>query len=130
MSVNKVIILGRLGQDPELKQAGSSHLCKLNVATSESWTDKQGQRQEKTEWHSVQVWGKVAELCSKYLAKGHQVYVEGKLETRSFEKDGQKRYVTEIKASSVQFIESKNKSESFDFDQSEPKFSDDSSIPF
>jgi single-strand DNA-binding protein len=106
MSVNKVILLGRLGQDPELKYAAAgSPVCNFSMATSESWTDKQGQKQEKTEWHRIVVWGKLAELCNQYLSKGRQAFVEGRLQTRSWEdKDGTKRYTTEILANSVQFI--------------------------
>lgn len=106
MSVNKVIILGRLGQDPELKYtAGGSAVCNFSLATNESWTDRNGQKQEKTEWHRVVVWGKLAELCNQYLSKGRQAYIEGKLATRSWEdQQGQKRYTTEINAATVQFI--------------------------
>ena len=107
MSVNKVILLGRLGQDPELKYtpAGMA-VCNFSVATSESWSDKtSGQKQEKTEWHRIVVWGKLAELCGQYLAKGRQAYIEGSLQTRSWDaKDGQKKYTTEIVARTVQFI--------------------------
>ena len=105
--INKVIIVGRLGADPEMKQIGSgSTVTRLNVATSESWTDKQsGQKQEKTEWHRITVWGKLAEICGKHLSKGRQVYVEGRLQTRSWEdQQGQKRYATEIVANTVQFL--------------------------
>lgn len=106
MSVNKVILLGRLGQDPELKYTpGGAAVCNFSLATTESWTDKQGQKQEKTEWHRVVVWGKLAELCNQYLAKGRQAFLEGRLQTRSWDdKDGNKRYTTEIMASTVQFI--------------------------
>ena len=106
MSVNKVILLGRLGQDPELKYTpGGSPVCNFSLATTESWTDKQGAKQEKTEWHRVVVWGKLAELCNQYLAKGRQAFLEGRLQTRSWDdKDGNKRYTTEILASTVQFI--------------------------
>lgn len=107
MSVNKVIILGRLGQDPELKYTPSgAAVCNFSLATSETWNDKNsGQKQEKTEWHRVVVWGKLAELCNQYLAKGRQAFVEGKLQTRSWDdKNGQKRYTTEISATTVQFI--------------------------
>lgn len=106
MSVNKVILLGRLGQDPELKYTpGGSAVCNFSLATTEAWTDKQGQKQEKTEWHRVVVWGKLAELCNQYLAKGRQAFLEGRLQTRSWDdKDGNKRYTTEILASTVQFI--------------------------
>jgi single-strand DNA-binding protein len=106
MSVNKVIILGRLGQDPELKYTpGGMAVCNFSLATSESWADKSGQRQERTEWHRVVVWGKLGELCNQYLTKGRQAYVEGSLQTRSWDdKNGQKRYTTEILAKTIQFI--------------------------
>jgi single-strand DNA-binding protein len=107
MSVNKVIILGRLGQDPELRYTPSgASVCQFSLATSESWNDKStGQKQEKTEWHRIVVWGKLAELCNQYLSKGRQAYVEGKIQTRSWDdKDGNKRYSTEILANTVQFI--------------------------
>jgi len=106
MSVNKVIIVGRLGQDPEMKYTPSgAAVCNFTVATSESWADKSGQKQERTEWHRVVVWGKLAELCNQYLAKGRQCYLEGSLQTRSWDaKDGSKRYTTEINARTVQFL--------------------------
>ncbi|OFZ29804.1 MAG: single-stranded DNA-binding protein [Bdellovibrionales bacterium RIFCSPHIGHO2_01_FULL_40_29] len=107
--VNKVIIVGRLGGDPEMKAVGQgATVTRLNVATSENWLDKSGQKQERTEWHRIVVWGKLAEICGKYLAKGRQVYVEGKLQTRSWEDNGQKKYSTEIVASTVQFLGSAN----------------------
>jgi single-strand DNA-binding protein len=106
MSVNKVILLGRLGQDPELKYTpGGAAVCNFSMATTEAWTDKQGAKQEKTEWHRIVVWGKLAELCNQYLAKGRQAFVEGRLQTRSWDdKDGTKRYTTEVMAATVQFI--------------------------
>lgn len=106
MSVNKVIILGRLGQDPELKYTpGGMAVCNFSIATSESWADKSGQKQERTEWHRVVVWGKLGELCNQYLTKGRQAYIEGSLQTRSWDdKNGQKRYTTEVLAKTVQFI--------------------------
>ncbi|MEQ1723710.1 MAG: single-stranded DNA-binding protein [Pseudobdellovibrio sp.] len=103
--VNKVIIIGRLGQDPEMKAIGQgTTVTRLNVATSEAWTGKDGQKQERTEWHRIVVWGKLAEICGKYLAKGRQVYVEGRLQTNSYEKNGVKMYSTEIVANTVQFL--------------------------
>ncbi|MBX3033471.1 MAG: single-stranded DNA-binding protein [Bdellovibrionaceae bacterium] len=104
--VNKVIIVGRLGSDPETKTIGQgSTVSQFNVATSENWMDKQGQKQERTEWHRIVVWGKLAEICGKHLSKGRQVYIEGRLQTRSWEdKQGQKRYTTEIVANTVQFL--------------------------
>ena len=109
--VNKVIIVGRLGSDPESKWLTSgSQVTNFSVATSENWT-KDGQRQEKTEWHRIVAFGKLAEICSKYLVKGKEVYLEGKLQTRSWEQDGVKRYSTEILANQLQMLGSKDDSE-------------------
>lgn len=97
--VNKVIILGTLGQDPEVKYLTNGNaVCNLSLATSEEWKDKQtGEKKSKTEWHRVVMFGKIAEIAGEYCRKGSQVYIEGKLETREWEKDGVKRYTTEIK---------------------------------
>jgi single-strand DNA-binding protein len=104
-SVNKVILVGNLGADPELKYTPSSRpLCNLRIATTDVFKDKSGQRQERTEWHRVTVWGDQAENCSKYLAKGRSVYVEGRLQTRSYDKEGQKHYATDIVADRVVFL--------------------------
>ena len=105
-SVNKVILVGNLGADPELKYTPSNRaVCNLSVATNEVWKDKSGQKQEKTEWHRVNVWGEQAENCSKFLAKGRMVYVEGRLQTRSWDdNDGKKRYSTEVVADRVVFL--------------------------
>jgi single-strand DNA-binding protein len=104
--VNKVILVGNLGADPEMKYTPSgAGVCEFRIATSESWNDKNGQKQERTEWHRVVVWGKRAEVCAKYLSKGRQVYIEGRLQTRSWDdKDGNKRYMTEVVANDVQFL--------------------------
>jgi single-strand DNA-binding protein len=105
-SVNKVIILGNLGQDPEVKMTqGGQQVCSISIATSESW-QKEGKREERTEWHRVVLWGKLAELAGRYLKKGRRVFVEGKLQTRSWDQDGQKRYATEIVASNMVFVDS------------------------
>lgn len=96
--VNKVIIVGTCGQDPEVRYLPNGNaVTNLSLATSEQWTDKQtGQKVEKTEWHRVSMFGKIAEIAGEYLRKGSQVYIEGKLQTREWEKDGIKRYTTEI----------------------------------
>lgn len=106
MSVNSVTLLGNLGKEPELKYTPSGNaVCNFSVATSEKWQDKSGQKQQKTEWHNVVVWGKLAETCNQYLNKGRQVYLEGKLQTRSWDdKEGNKKYMTEINATAVQFL--------------------------
>jgi single-strand DNA-binding protein len=105
-SVNKVILVGNLGSDPELKYTPSNRpLCNISLATNEVFKDKAGARQERTEWHRVTVWGEQAETCSKYLNKGRSVYVEGRLQTRSWDdKEGKKRYSTDIVADRVVFL--------------------------
>lgn len=105
-SVNKAIIIGNLGADPELRETGGgAPVCNFRVATNETWTDKSGERQERTEWHPVVAWGKLAELCAQYLKKGRSAYVEGKLQTREWEdREGSKRFTTEIVAQSVVFL--------------------------
>jgi single-strand DNA-binding protein len=109
-SVNSVHLVGNLGADPELKYTASQKaVCNLSVATNETWKDKQGNKQEKTEWHRVTVWGDQAENCSKYLAKGRSVYVEGRLQTRKWQdKEGKDRYSTDIVANRVVFLGGKD----------------------
>jgi len=104
--VNKVILVGRLGQDPEVRYTSNGGaVANFSIATNESWTDKQGQKQERTEWHRIVVWGKLGELCGQYLSKGRQAYIEGRLQTREWnDKDGNKRYTTEIVAQNIQFL--------------------------
>jgi single-strand DNA-binding protein len=107
MSLNKVTLIGHLGQDPELRNLPSGQAVgRFSLATDEPYTDKEGKRQEHTEWHQIVTFGKVAETCGKYLAKGRQVYVEGRLRTREYEakNDGGKRQRTEIVAIRVQFL--------------------------
>jgi single-strand DNA-binding protein len=108
-SVNKVILVGNLGRDAELRYtAGGAAVATLNLATTETWTDKQQQRQEKTEWHRIVVWGKQAESLQEYLTKGKSIYVEGRLQTRQWDdKDGNKRYTTEIKADRITLLGSR-----------------------
>lgn len=105
-SVNKVILIGNLGRDPELRYTQDRRpVVNFSLATQENWTGKDGQKIEKTEWHSIVVWGKLAEICKDYLTTGRQIYVEGRLATRSYvDKTGQKRYKTEVIASQVVFL--------------------------
>ena len=105
-SVNKVILVGNLGADPEVRYTqGGEPVCELRLATSEQWTDKAGAKQERTEWHTISVWGKTAELCGQYLAKGRSVYVEGSLRTREYtDKEGVNRKVWEVRADKVTFL--------------------------
>jgi single-strand DNA-binding protein len=102
-SVNKVILVGNLGRDAELRYTpGGAAVATINMATTEVWNDKAGQRQEKTEWHRVVLWGKSAESLAEYLTKGKQIYVEGRLQTRQWDdKDGNKRYTTEIRSDRI-----------------------------
>ena len=105
-SVNKVILVGNLGRDPELRyiQSGQA-VANFTLATNDRWRDKEGNNQERTEWHRIVVWGKSAENCAQYLQKGRSVYVEGRLQTREWEdKDGNKRQTTETIAQTVQFL--------------------------
>lgn len=95
--INRVILIGNLGGDPETRYLPNGNaVTNLTLATSDSWKDKQGQKQERTEWHRVSLFGKIAEIAGQYLAKGSKVYIEGRLQTREWEKDGIKRYTTEI----------------------------------
>lgn len=108
--INKAIVVGNLGADPELRhtQSGTA-VCRLSVATTRVWKNQQtNEQQSETEWHRITVWGKQAEHCDKYLSKGRQVYVEGRLRTTQYEKEGQKHYSTEIIADVVQFLGGKN----------------------
>jgi single-strand DNA-binding protein len=104
--VNKVILIGNLGRDPEMRYTqGGTPVASLNIATTRKWRNKQtNEMVEETEWHRVSVFGQSAEHCNNYLAKGRQVYVEGRLRTRSYDKEGQKHYATEIIADTVQFL--------------------------
>jgi single-strand DNA-binding protein len=106
-SVNKVILVGNLGRDPELRYTpGGQPVANFTIATNESWTKKDGSgREERTEWHRIVAWGRTAELCAQYLAKGRTVYIEGRLQTREWEnKEGQKQRTTEVVAQTVQFL--------------------------
>ena len=135
-SVNKVILIGHLGADPEMSttQQGTS-LAKFRLATTETWKDRtSGERQERTEWHSVVAWDKLAQICGEYLHKGKMVYVEGSLQTRSWDdQNGQKRYKTEIKAHNVLMLSPRTDSGSREYaSQVAPAGTpdDDDDVPF
>jgi single-strand DNA-binding protein len=106
-SVNKVILIGNLGSDPEVRFTPSGvQVANFSLATSESWTDKAGERQERAEWHRIVLWRRLAEVAGQYLKKGSKIYIEGKLQTRSWEdQNGQKRYTTEVVANSLEMLE-------------------------
>lgn len=122
-SLNKAMIIGRLGQDPEVRYTQSNTaVANLSVATSERYKDNMGEWKENTEWHRVVAWGRLAEICQEYLKKGSQVYIEGPIQTRKWEdKEGQTRYTTEIKALTMKMLDSKG-----DRDSDVPKKPDSS----
>ena len=107
-AVNKAILIGNLGDDPELRYTGSgTAVCNMSLATNESYTDSDGNEVQQTEWHDVVAWGRLGEICNEYLSKGSQVYFEGKLQTREWEdRDGKTRYSTEVKAQEMMFLDS------------------------
>jgi len=111
-SLNKAMLIGNLGQDPEVRYTqNNTAVATLSIATSERYRDSNGETQERTEWHRVVAWGKTAEICQSYLKKGSKVYIEGPIQTRSWEdKDGQKRYTTEIKALNLVMLDSRGSS--------------------
>tara|TARA_Y100000593_G_scaffold48716_1_gene91869 strand:+ start:3812 stop:4255 length:444 start_codon:yes stop_codon:yes gene_type:complete len=111
-NLNKVILIGRLGTHPEETILGESKVAEFSVATNDTWKDKNGEKQERTEWHTCKAWGRLADLAVNYLTKGSQVYLEGSIQTRSWEKDGSMHYKTEIKVFKIEFLDSKSSEES------------------
>ncbi len=108
-SVNKVILVGNLGRDPEVRfMPNGEAVCNFSIATTENWKDKSGVKQEKTEWHNIVMYRKLAEIAGEYLKKGRPVYIEGRLQTRKWEKDGVTRYTTEIVGDNMQMLGSKD----------------------
>jgi single-strand DNA-binding protein len=104
-SLNNVVLVGNLGKDPELKTTNTGKsVCSFSLATNESWSDAQKQKQTRTDWHRVEVWGAAAKTCGEYLSKGRAVAVHGKLRTDKYEKDGQTHYITKVVAQNVQFL--------------------------
>ena len=146
--VNRVMLVGRLGKDPEMRYTSSGMpATNFSMATDERWKDRNGERQRRTEWHNIVVWRNLAEICGKYLHKGKQVYIEGRIQTRSYDdRDGNKKYITEIVADQMQMLGSKGdggsrgqQNDSFDQRQepqaeepkvAEPSFNPDDDIPF
>lgn len=143
MAVNKVILVGNVGKDPELRYTPSgTAVCTFSMATSERFKNKQGEQQERTEWHNIVVWAGLAEICGKYLSKGRQIYIEGRIQTRSYDdRDGNKRYITEIVANDMQMLSRPSEqgggggrpsSQGYESDggSQEPPFNPDDDIPF
>src|SRR5262247_1374194 len=141
MSVNKAILIGNLGKDPEVRfTANGRAVARFPIATSEVWNDADGNRQERTEWHNIIVWGKQGETCGQYLSKGRQVFIEGSIRSRSYDdKSGNKRYITEIVARDIRFLgggggQGRQTDSSFTAPPGEdapaPAAADDDDIPF
>ena len=137
MGVNKVILIGNLGADPEVRYTPSGKaVANFRIATSEQWTNKDGEKEERTEWHRIVAWGRLGEICGEYLHKGRQVYVEGRLQTRAWEdRDGNKKYTTEVVAQTMQMLGAggkEGKADSADerFPMEEPVTVPDDDIPF
>ena len=105
-SINKAILIGNLGKDPEIRYIPSGQaVATFSIATTRKWRDKEGQPQEQTDWHNIVVWGRLAELAKEYLAKGRSVYIEGRIQNRSYDdKEGNKRYISEVVATTMQFL--------------------------
>lgn len=131
-SINKVTLVGRLGKNPDLSFLPSGvAVAKFPVATDEQWTDKDGNKQERTEWHNVVAWRKLAEICAKYLVKGKLVYLDGKIQTRSYEdKDGNKRYITEIIADNLVMLSRAGESNDSEAAKAATATGSDADVPF
>jgi single-strand DNA-binding protein len=110
--LNKATIIGRLGKDPEIKTINNQTVANFSLATTESWKNKDGEKQESTEWHNCDAWGKIAEIIEKYVKKGDLIYVEGSIKTQSWDKDGEKRYSTGISVKEMKMLGSKSSSTS------------------
>lgn len=142
MSVNKTILIGRLGKDPELKYTpGGKAVANFSLATNEKWTDQSGQKQEKTTWHNIVAWGKQAEVINEYCHKGKQLYIEGRIENRSWDKDdGTKGYISEVVVQNFQFLGGRDDSQASAGSSSQPQAAnnppgpsnagDDDDLPF
>ncbi len=126
--LNKVMLIGRLGKDPDVRYTQDGRaVANFTLATNEDWKDKAtGEKKEKTEWHRVVAFGKLGEICGEYLCKGKQVYIEGKLQTRTWDKDGVTRYTTEVVASDMQMLDAKNASGGYAPADDTPPFEEDS----
>ncbi len=126
MGINKVILVGNLGRDPEMRHTQSGQaVANFTLATNRRWRDKDGQQKEETEWHRIVAWGRLAEICTEYLTKGKQVYVEGRLQTRDWEdREGNKRYTTEIVALDMQMLGRRGDTGGYDEAEPPPRATD------
>ena len=126
MSVNKAILIGNMGKDPELKDVGGTSVCNFSLATNRTWKDKDGAKQEKATWHSCVAWGKTAETISNYVKKGQQLYIEGRIDNRTYEKEaGTKGYASDIVVEKFAFVGTKADNEA-----PKPKTNEPDDLPF
>jgi len=133
--INKVILVGRLGKDPEVRSTPSgTTVTKFSLATDERFTDRSGEKQERTEWHNCEAWGKLADICGQYLRKGKLIYVEGRIATEKYEKDGQTKYFTKVKINEMKMLESRAAEAAggggYDGPSSSDSGPDDDDVPF
>ena len=128
--VNKAILIGRVGKDPDVRTVGDSKVANFSVATSEKYKDRNGQKQEKTQWHRVTAWRQLAEIIQKYVKKGILVYIEGRIEYREYESDGVKKYATDIVASEMKMLSFPDDAEKKEEAPAEEAPNDDESLPF
>ena len=127
---NKAILIGRVGKDPDVRTVGDSKVANFSVATSEKYKDRNGQKQEKTQWHRVTAWRQLAEIIQKYVKKGILVYIEGRIEYREYESDGVKKYATDIVASEMKMLSFPDDAEKKEEAPVEEAPNDDESLPF
>ena len=130
MSLNKVMLIGGCGKDPEIREANGAKVASFSLATSERYKDRNGELHENVEWHNIVCWRNLAETCEKYVHKGDKLYVEGKLRTRSYETNGEKRYTTEIVADKIEFCGSKDQAGQRPSGQPTQQDGDINDIPF
>lgn len=129
--INKVILIGNVGSDPEVRIVGESKVAKINLATSETFKGKDGEKRTATEWHKCEFWGSLATLVESYVKKGSKLYVEGKIEYKSYEKDGKTQYFTGIKGKELRFLDSKGNKVEDTKPEAEPNFDNtDEALPF
>ena len=130
-SLNKVMMIGNVGKDPEMKYTPNGKaVVSLSMALSETWKDNDGNKQEKTEWVNIVAWQKLAEIIGEYVKKGSRIYIEGKLQTRSYEKDGVKKYITEVVADNMLLLDNKEKSQPTEVAQSNNEAPKEDDLPF
>lgn len=128
--MNQVILMGRLGSDVEIRQAGATQVAKCSLATSKTFKDKEGNKQEKTCWHNLEAWGRTAEVMAGYLTKGSKIVVVGEIDNQTYEKDGEKKYVSKVRVNEFHFADVKSKDDNVKQETPSQQKQDYSEIPF